>query len=60
MLVLVHQGSLPAVILLQVFESVFQNIKMPKKSKDGTERHRRIKGLLLYLARYTWPLAPDT
>jgi len=34
-----------------VFESVFQNIKMPKKSKDGTERHRRIKGLLLYLAR---------
>ena len=50
--------------LPQVFESVFQNIKMPKKSRDGTERHRRIKGLLLYLARsipgpWPLPLTPD-
>ena len=35
----------------QVFEKIFLNIKLPKKSKDGSERHRRIKGLLLYLAK---------
>jgi hypothetical protein len=35
----------------QVFEGIFQKIKLPKKSRDGSERHRRIKGLMLYLAR---------
>ena len=35
----------------QVFERIFQNIKLPGRSKDGTERHRKIKGLLLFLAK---------
>ena len=34
-----------------MFERIFQNIKLPSKSKDGTERHRKIKGLLLFLAK---------
>ena len=40
-------------------QKIFQNIKLPKKSKDGSEHHRRIKGLLLYLAKESrWHLAP--
>jgi len=35
----------------QVFERIFQNIKLPGRSQDGTERHRKIKGLLLFLAK---------
>ena len=35
----------------QVFENIFANIKLPKKTKDTTERHRKIKGLLLYLSK---------
>ena len=34
-----------------MFEKIFQNIRLPGKSKDGTERHRKIKGLLLFLAK---------
>ena len=34
-----------------MFERIFQNIKLPGRSKDGTERHRKIKGLLLFLAK---------
>ena len=34
-----------------MFERIFQNIRLPGKSKDGTERHRKIKGLLLFLAK---------
>eukprot|EP00092_Neocalanus_flemingeri_P002070 GFUD01002209.1.p1 GENE.GFUD01002209.1~~GFUD01002209.1.p1 ORF type:complete len:659 (-),score=134.82 GFUD01002209.1:7-1983(-) len=35
----------------QVFEKIFMNIKLPKKTKDASERHRKIKGLLLYLSK---------
>jgi len=35
----------------QVFEKIFANIKLPKRTKDTTERHRKIKGLLLYLSK---------
>jgi len=35
----------------QVFEKIFINIKLPKKTKDASERHRKIKGLLLYLSK---------
>merc|ERR1719153_363508 len=35
----------------QEFEKIFTNIKLPRKSKDMSERHRKIKGLLLYLAK---------
>ena len=34
-----------------MFERIFQNIKLPGRSQDGTERHRKIKGLLLFLAK---------
>ena len=41
----------PSSVHAQVFERIFQNIKLPGRSKDGTERHRKIKGLLLFLAK---------
>ena len=32
-----------------VFESIFASIKLPKKTKACSERHRKIRGLLTWL-----------
>ena len=34
-----------------VFESIFASIKLPKKTKACSERHRKIRGLLTWLGR---------
>lgn len=40
----------------EVFERIFQNIKLPSKSKDGTERHRKSKACFSFLQRSDQPM----
>lgn len=36
-----------------VFDIMFSNIKMAKKTKNSSERHRKIRGLIVWLSKET-------
>lgn len=39
-------------ISMQSFERIFDSIKMPPKRRDMSDRHRRIKGTIMWLAKH--------